>query len=82
MKSTIPIKKVDIDFHNVFLLPSSHVWFPTFFKISSFVFDSCKKFVQVYVWNNLRVSKQFSDFLVNYLFNNLNYIFSGFWNVP
>jgi len=30
-------------------------WFPTFFKISSFVFSRRKKLTQI--WNNLRVRK-------------------------
>ncbi len=34
--------------------------FPTFFRISSFVFSRTKKFIQV--WNNLRVSKRWQNF--------------------
>ncbi len=43
--------------------------FPTFFRTSSFVFSRTKTFIQV--WNYLRVSKQWQNFLfwVNYPFN-------------
>ncbi len=45
--------------------------FPTFFKISSFVFSRTKTFIQV--WNYLRVSKWWQNlhFWVNYPFNML-----------
>ncbi len=48
------------DFHNtVFLLSNecgpATVWLSTFFKISSFVFSTWKKWIQV--WDNMRVSK-------------------------
>ncbi len=44
--------------------------FPTFFRISSFVFSRTKTFIQV--WNYLRVSKWWQNFhfWVNYPFNN------------
>ncbi len=44
--------------------------FPTFFRISSFVFSRTKKLIQV--WNYLRVSKWWQNFhfWVNYPFNN------------
>ncbi len=69
---------VAIDFHSIFFpyygsqwLPSI-VRLPTFFKTSSFVFNSTNKFIQV--WNNLMVSKLWQNFhfWLNYPFK---YIF-------
>ncbi len=50
--------------------------FPTFFRISSFVFSRTKKFIKV--WNYLRMSKWWQNFhfWVNYPFKSLGYICS------
>jgi len=46
----------------------STLWLPTFFKLSSFVFNRRKKFIRF--WNNLKVSKLWQNFhvWVNYPF--------------
>ncbi len=51
--------------------------FPTFFRISSFVFSRTKIFIQV--WNYMRVSKWWQNFhfWVNYPFKSLGYICSN-----
>jgi len=67
-----------IDFHSVFFFfygrqwCQTTVWFQSFFKISSFVFNRRKKLIQV-ICNKLRVSKWWQNFhyWVEYPFNSV-----------